>query len=63
MEQEQKRRVGRPPDGKPKSYTRLIADCPPALKERVKNYIARHGGSITSLIIDGLEMVLSARGM
>ena len=60
---EQKRGVGRPPDDEPKSYARLVADCPPALKERIKNYIARHGGSITSLIIDGLEMVLKSRGM
>jgi len=62
-EQETKRGVGRPPDEKPKSYARLVADCPPELRERIKNYSTRHRCSITSLIIDGLEMVLKSRGM
>ena len=65
MEQdtEQKRGVGRPPDDEPRSYARVVADCPPALKDRIKNDIARNGGSITSIIIEGLEMALKARGM
>jgi hypothetical protein len=58
-----KRGVGRPPDEVPKAYARIVADCPPALKERTKNYIARYGGSITSLVIEGLEMALKSRGM